>query len=232
MHIHAAILNSKSKLQSAKLILQALQSGRRGYTHNMLKTRLINVALVLAILLGLVLILWYILPRLSHLHTPPKINDTATLLVQVQTLSRLVTVKYVLEKVIVLEDPSWLGENWLGESRVLMVAHGIVLAGIDLGELRPEDLQISQNKIIIKLPPARVTDTYLDDKLTQVMERKTGILRAFEKDMEQNARRQAVADLNRAARNGGILKDADERARAQLTNLFQMLHYQVEFRAP
>jgi hypothetical protein len=50
--------------------------------------------------------------------------------------------------------------------------------------------------------------------------------------MEQNARRQAVADLNRTARNGGILKDADERARAQLTNLFQMLHYQVEFSAP
>jgi hypothetical protein len=232
MHIHETILNSKSKLQSAKLLLQALQSGCHGYTHDMVKTRLVNTALVLAIVLGLVLMIWFVLPRLSRLHTPPKINDTATLLVQVQTLSRLVTVKYVLEKVIVLEDPNWLGENWLGENRVLMVAHGVVLAGIDLRELRPEDLQISQNKIIIKLPPARVTDTYLDDKLTQVVERKTGVLRAFEKDMEQNARRQAVADLNRAARNGGILKDADERARAQLTNLFQMLHYQVEFSAP
>jgi hypothetical protein len=39
------------------------------------------------------------------------------------------------------------------------------------------------------------------------------LLRSFDKDLEQNARKQAVEDINRAARNGGILKDADERAR-------------------
>ncbi|MDB6125508.1 MAG: hypothetical protein JWQ71_4501, partial [Pedosphaera sp.] len=72
---------------------------------------------------------------------------------------------------------------------------------------------------------------YLDDKQTQVVERKTGLLRAFDKDLEQNARRQAVDDLNRAARNSGILKDADERARLQLINLFRVLGYsEVEFR--
>src|SRR5438309_11141078 len=70
----------------------------------MLKTRLVNVALFLAILLGLALMLWIVLPRLAVSGSPPKIYNTATLLKQVQTLSQLVTVNYVLEKVILLED--------------------------------------------------------------------------------------------------------------------------------
>ena len=54
----------------------------------------------------------------------PKFYNTATVLVQVQTLSQLVTVKYVMEKVVALEDV-----QWYGESRVLLIAHGIVKAG-------------------------------------------------------------------------------------------------------
>jgi len=54
-------------------------------------------------------------------------ENTATVVEQVQTLSDLVTVKYVLEKVVILEDVKWYGEN-----RVLLLAHGIVKAGIDL----------------------------------------------------------------------------------------------------
>jgi hypothetical protein len=53
----------------------------------------------------------------------------------------------------------------------------------------------------------------------------------FDKDLEQAARQNAVADIRRAARTAGILKDADERAAAQLRSLFlQMGFEQVEFR--
>ena len=39
-------------------------------------------------------------------------------------------------------------------------------------------------------------------------------------------------DIRRAARNGGILKDADERARAQLTSFFRQMGFEkIEFRA-
>lgn len=198
----------------------------------MLKTRLVNVALFLAILLGLALMIWVVLPRLALSGSSPKIYNTAILLKQVQTLSQLVTVKYVLEKVVILDDPGLLDLS-LADSRVLMVAHGVVKAGVDLSEIRPEDINVSRKKIFLKLPPARITDAYLDDKLTQVIERKTGLLRSFDKDLEQNARRQAVGDINRAARNSGILKDAEDRARAQLTNLFRQLGFEeVEIKSP
>ncbi|MEY4386711.1 MAG: hypothetical protein RLY20_1994 [Verrucomicrobiota bacterium] len=155
-----------------------------------------------------------------------KTYSTATLLKQVQSLSELVVVKYVIEKVVVLEDV-----KWYGESRVLLLAHGVVKAGVDLQKLKPEDISVSGKKISIKLPPARPLDAYLDDKQTQVIERTTGLLRTFDKDLEQTARQNAIDDIARAARVGGIAKEADDRVKNQLKQLFlQMGFEEVEFR--
>ena len=146
--------------------------------------------------------------------------SNVTVLKQVQNLSQLVTVKYVLEKVINFEDAKWYGEN-----RVLLVAHGVVKAGIDLNQLQPGDIRISGKTIHIVLPRPRIMDVYLDDRQSEILERSTGIMRNFDKDLEQNARRQAVEDLRRAASQSGILNDASERARAELT----VLLYKVGF---
>ncbi|MFN3408569.1 MAG: DUF4230 domain-containing protein [Limisphaerales bacterium] len=154
-----------------------------------------------------------------------KLYNTATLLQQAQSLNELVTVKYVIERVVVLEDVKWYGEN-----RVLLLAHGVVKAGVDLGRLQPADLTVSSNRLTIKLPPARIFDAYLDEQRTQVIERTTGLLRAFDKNLEQNVRRNAVDDIQRAARMGGILKDADRQAREQLERLFRGAGFaEVEF---
>lgn len=193
----------------------------------MLKTRLIIVGLALAILAGVVLFIGLLMVRLPGTGAPPKIQNTATLLRQVETLSELVTVKYVMEKVIILEDIKWYGEN-----RVLMVAHGIVKAGVNLKELTPEDIRVEEKKISLRLPRAVVTDVYLDEQKTRVIDRSTGLLRSFDKELEQNARRQAVQDLRIAARFNGIYEDAEERARLQLSNLFHQLGFEVEFQRP
>ena len=190
----------------------------------MLKTRLIIVGLVLAIATGVVLFIALLFVRLPGAGASPKIQNTATILQQVQTLAELVTVKYVLEKVVILDDIKWYGEN-----RVLLVAHGIVKAGVDLQELKPEDVRLEDKKILLKLPRARITDVYLDDQKTRVVDRATGLFRAFDKDLEQNARRQAVDELRIAARANRIYEDAEERARLQLTHLFHQLGYDVEF---
>jgi hypothetical protein len=130
-----------------------------------------------------------------------------------------------MEKVVVLEDV-----KWYGESRVLLIAHGIAKAGVDLGRLKEGDIQTDGQKITIRLPQPQIIDCYLDEKQTRVVERSTGLLRTFDKDLEQTARQNAVADIRIAARTAGILKDADERARWQLMILFhQMGFQQVEF---
>jgi hypothetical protein len=152
--------------------------------------------------------------------------NTATVVEQVQTLSDLVTVKYVLEKVVILEDVKWYGEN-----RVLLLAHGVVKAGIDLKRITAGDVTISGKKISLRLPPPQITDAYLDEPKSQVIDHTTGLLRAFDKDLEQTARQNAVDDIRRAARTDGILDEADKRARLELELFLRQAGFeQVEFR--
>ena len=192
------------------------------------RTLAIAVFVGMALLFAAGLFTGAVLPRLASVLIRPRPFNTCVVLQQVQTLSELVTVKYVVEKVVVLEDVKWI--SGLGENRILMVAHGIVKAGIDMGEIKPEDVKISGKKVTILLPKPRITDTYLDEKQTRVIERTTGLLRTFDKDMEQAARQQAVDDIQRAARNSGILKDAETRAREQVRAQFRLLGFEtVEF---
>jgi hypothetical protein len=117
-----------------------------------------------------------------------------------------------------------------GNNRVLLLAHGIVKAGIDLKRLKPEDVLISGRKITLRLPPPQITDAYLDERQTQVIDWQRGFLRTFDKDLEQTARQNAVDDLSRGARTDGILNDAGERARLELALFLHQAGFeQVEF---
>jgi hypothetical protein len=193
--------------------------------------RLRPVILFVALIVIFAAGLWlgFKVPRWFSFGSGPRIYGTATVLQQVQTLSELVTVKYVMEKVIVLEDVKWYPG---GENRLLLVAHGVAKAGVDFKQMKPDDLRISGKTVSIRMPPAQITDTYLDEKQTRVIERTTGLLRTFDKDLEQTARQNAVDDMRRSARVSGILKDAEERARDQAKILFLQMGYdRVEFRS-
>ena len=97
--------------------------------------------------------------------------------------------------------------------------------------LKPENVSISGKKISLHLPPTEITDAYLDDKASQVIDHTTGLLRAFDKDLEQTARQNAVDDIARAARRAGILDEADKRGREELQNFFKRAGFEtVEFR--
>jgi hypothetical protein len=154
-----------------------------------------------------------------------KEESTETVVEQIQTLSDLVTVKYVVEKVVVLDDVKWYGEN-----RVLLVAHGVIKGGIDLKKLKPGDVVVSGKTISIHLPPPQITDAYLDDQKSKVIDHTTGLLRGFDKDLEQTAREEAVVDIRRAAIDNGILNDANERAELELALFLHQAGYdEVKF---
>src|SRR5437867_10839257 len=122
----------------------------------MFKSRAAKVALVLVLAFVLFgLLMGLILSRFLG-GRGPRVLPASVLLHQVQTLSQLVTVKYVLEKVVILEDVKWIAG--LGENKVLMVAHGTVKAGLDLSQLEPGDVKVSGKKVTLRLPKAQITD--------------------------------------------------------------------------
>ena len=183
--------------------------------------------------LALVFMLWigWRVGRRPNVQGPRRMYDTPVLLEQVQTLSELVTVKYVVEKVEIWDDPpSGWRQFVAGDNRILLLARGVVKAGVDFKQLKPSDLKVNGKTLWINLPPARITDAYLDDKETKVIERSTGFLRSFDKDLEQNVRLTAVNDMRTASLRGGIVNDANERARTELAGFFHAMGFErVEF---
>ncbi len=183
-------------------------------------------SVILLAVLGLVVAGGVFLARHLPSGGSPRITTTTTVVAQIQSLSHLVTVKYVFEKVVLLDDIKWYGQN-----RLLMIAHGVVKGGVDLHRVTADNVEISGRKIVLDLPRPQLLDVYLDETKTEVLERTTGILRTFDQQMEQDARRQAVEEIRKAARAAGILKDAEERTRLQLTALARAAGFEeVEIR--
>ena len=62
-----------------------------------------------------------------------------------QTLSDLVTVNYVMQKVEFVDSPpeGTLGQFIQGDNKVMLLAQGIVKAGIDLKKITADDVTIS-----------------------------------------------------------------------------------------
>jgi hypothetical protein len=209
-----------------KSLVPALQFTGLDYLSAMQRLKGIFLAAFVLIIFAVGIWLGFTVPRWMKLGSGLHMENTATVVERVQTLSDLVTVKYVLEKVVILEDVKWYGEN-----RVLLLAHGIVKAGIDLKRITPDDVTISGKIISLRLPPPQIMDAYLDDKNSLVIDHATGLLRAFDKDLEQTARANAVDDIRRAARTDGILDEADKRARLELELFLRQAGFeQVEFR--
>ncbi|MEJ0090782.1 MAG: DUF4230 domain-containing protein [Limisphaerales bacterium] len=193
---------------------------------NFLWTLTALVVLTLAVYLTLSITRWI------NYSVGLRFGNTANVVRQIQTLSDLVTVKYVVEKVVILDAPpeSTFGQFVQGDNRVLLLAHGVVKAGINLKNFAPDDITISGKTIRIKLPPAQITDAYLDDSQTRVIDWKQGFLRSFDKDLEQKARQMAVDDIRRAARMDGILNEATQRAQLQLAVFFHRAGFErVDF---
>jgi hypothetical protein len=190
------------------------------------RTRLAIALVVIALLLGLgtaALIAWTIVRRAER----PKFTNTPSVIQQIQSLSELVTVKYVIQKVVPAETPAVsLIDQLPGRSdKLILLAHGVVKAGVDLSRVRAEDVRVSDGTIEIVLPHAVVTDGYLDENATQVLERTTGLLRPFDRKLETEARTYARAEIIRAARQAGIEREANQRAKEQLGNFLQSLGY-------
>ena len=198
-----------------------------------MKQRLAIIILVLAVIFTVGLVIGVLLPRLAGFGMARgRVYNTSAIVQQVQTLSELVTVKYVMEKVVIQDDPpqNTIRRFFPDDTRVILVAHGIVKAGVDLSKMQPGDVRLSGKQVTLALPKAQITDAYLDELQTKVVEHNTSYFRDFNKDLEQTARLNAVEDIRRAARTSGILKDADDRARAQLKYFFSQLGFEVEFK--
>lgn len=161
-----------------------------------------------------------------HLNPTPTIRPAPTTIIrQVRALSRLETAFYTVEQVVTAES----GQDalaFLFGDRLLLVAHGQVVAGVDLGRIGDGDITVTaDDRVMMVLPPAEVFLVALDSQGTYVYDRDTGLL-GMNPDLEADARRVAEEQILDAALEDGILEMADTNARVYLEQLITAFGFQ------
>ncbi len=166
--------------------------------------------------------------------TPTIIPDPATYITQVQSLARLETIQYSVEKVITAE----VGQGTFGflfGDKLLFVAHGTVIAGIDMGKMQASDMQLQNGVLHVKLPPPEIFISTLDNDKSYVYDRQTGLMTKGNQGLETTARQAAEEEIRKAAVQDGILEQAQANASAFLEKFFAALGYPnavLEFAQP
>jgi hypothetical protein len=161
--------------------------------------------------------------------TPTIYPSSETVIRSVQRLSRLETASYRIEKVITAES----GQGPLGflfGDRLLLIAHGEVIAGIDLSNLTMDSLRQTEDGVLyITLPPPEVFVSTLDNERTRVYDRRTGVV-GMNVELETEARREAERLILEAAQEDGLEAEAADNAKVVLESFLLALGFEeVEF---
>jgi len=157
--------------------------------------------------------------------TPTIYPSAATVIEQVQTLSRLETASYHVEKVLTAES----GQGPLGflfGDKLLLIAYGEVIAGVDLDQIGFEDIVLAEDgTVYMRLPETEVFVATLDNSRTYVYDRRTGVV-GMNPQLESSARQEAERMVLQAALEDGILEKAEENARQVLRSLLHGLSFE------
>jgi hypothetical protein len=157
--------------------------------------------------------------------TPTFYPDPVTVIYSVRSLARLETIQYSVEKIITAES----GQGPLGflfGDKLLLVAHGTVIAGVDLGRMTNGDVWVQEGGIVhIRLPAPEIFTATLDNSKTYIYDRNTGPLAPSQSTLETQARQEAEKDIRDAALSDGILAIAGQNAEAYLERFLLSLGF-------
>jgi len=172
--------------------------------------------------------------RLSTPTPPPAVTTTVNagppVVVAVRSLSRLETAEFHMERVIDLRQKQ---QALLGlidtEDAILLVAAARVSAGVDLGKLGDDDVEVDdeRKRVTVRLPDPEIFASALDDDRTYVHTRETDLLADRVEGLETEARREATKQLREAAMEAGLLKLARDNARKTVTSLLKSLGFET-----
>jgi hypothetical protein len=146
--------------------------------------------------------------------------DIATLVTQVRELNRLETASMNVMHVGTVTQTYNMVPNALGGDEITFLAVGDVIAGVDLSQLKPEDVWRSPDGTInLRLPRSQILVSRVDNQKSRVLTRKTGMLRRADVDLETRARQHAETNIRQEAVKKGLLPLASQNAEKKLAEL-------------
>lgn len=164
----------------------------------------------------------------KEIFTPEeKVVDISTLITQVRELNRLETASMHVMHVGTIKQSYKLVPNAIAGDELTFLAEGDVIAGLDLALLKKEDVWRSPDGTVnVRLPPAQVLVTRVDNAKSRVLTRKTGVLRRQDVDLETRARQHAENNIRSEALKRGVLKLAADNGEKKLADFLHALGFE------
>jgi hypothetical protein len=160
------------------------------------------------------------------------VRDRGGTILQIRSLNRLESQSFSVERVIEAKVERGNALDLFLSERLLLIASGNVVAGVDLSKLRESDVTISADgkSITLRLPPSEIFSKGLDSDRTRVYDKQTGIgTRIFggeNKDLETQARAQAETEILNAACEGQIMQKAADDAQRSMEQFLKLLDFE------
>ena len=144
---------------------------------------------------------------------------------KIRQLSRLETVSYSIDKIVEGNRQYPYLPDFLVGDKLILVAHGEVIAGVDLSRLKTSDVSAHGNAVEVKLPEAQILTTRIDNGQTRVYSRTTGLLVAADPNLESQVRLMAEQQFTQSALADGVLDRARQNARMSVSALLYGLGF-------
>ncbi len=155
-------------------------------------------------------------------------RPTPNVVLAMRDLSRLEAASFHMEKVVELTDEqSRLFGLVQARDEILLVAVGDVVAGVDMSKLGESDVVVdATGSVRIVLPAPEVLSATIDEARTHVYGRSTDLLATRKEELEGLARKEAQGEIEKGARDGGILDRARASAERTVRALVASLGFQ------
>ena len=146
---------------------------------------------------------------------------------KIQSLQRVETTQFTIEKIISAgTESNNRFDELLFEDRLLLVAHGVVTAGVDVSSLHKDDVTVTGSTLTLRLPPTKILTTTLDNNKTTVYDRQQGFLIQADKDLESTARQAAQEEISKTACESDILVQAATNAQTMFEQMFLLAGFE------
>lgn len=153
--------------------------------------------------------------------------DLSAVVTRVRALNRLETATMHVVHVSTITQSYDLIPNAFAGDELTLFAAGDVIAGLDLSQLKIEDVtRDADGTVVVKLPASQILVTRIDNRQTRVLNRKTGIFRHADMNLESRARQYAEQGIRNEAVSKGVLNLASQNAEIKVAELLHTFGFQ------
>jgi hypothetical protein len=163
---------------------------------------------------------------------PPRTTTGPVVVEGIRELDQLATVRWTESVPVTKETGGDILERLFSGEKVIVIATGNVEAGVDLGDIQEDDVNVRGDTATIDLPEAEILSASLDEGKTRVYDRDLSPLNVHpDDDLVEEARLRAVDKIEAAARENEILDTAEQNAEATIRAFVTTLGFdEVRFR--